>query len=213
MTIEHHHTHDHVHAEGSELEEMPLRVRALETLLERKGYVDPNALDAIVEAYETHIGPRLGSRVVARAWRDPDFKQRLLENGSEAIESEGFATGIGDHLLVVENTPSTHNMVVCTLCSCYPWTVLGLPPTWYKSAAYRSRSVRDPRSVLQDFGLELDPDVQIRVWDSTAETRYLVLPMRPEGTEGWSEEALAELVSRNAMIGTALADQPKTVST
>jgi len=195
---------DHHHDHGSELSEMQLRVRALETILTEKGYVDPKALDLIIEAYETKIGPHNGARVVAKAWIDPDFKRRLLEDGSAAIATLGHTSRVGDHLVAVENTPQRHNMVVCTLCSCYPWEVLGLPPVWYKSAPYRSRAVNDPRGVLTDFGVTLPADTQIRVWDSTAETRFIVLPMRPAGTEGWSEEKLATLVTRDCMIGTGL---------
>jgi nitrile hydratase len=200
---DHHHDHDH-----SELSEMQLRVRALETVLTEKGYVDPAALDAIVEAYETRIGPRNGAAVVAKAWCDPAFKRALLADASNAVATLGHVSRVGDHLVAVENTPKTHNIVVCTLCSCYPWDVLGLPPIWYKSAPYRSRTVKDPRSVLQDFGVSLPRDTEIRVWDSTAETRFLVLPMRPAGTNGWSEERLAELVTRDSMIGTGLPKQP-----
>ena len=188
---------------------MQLRVRALETVLTEKGYVDPATLDLIVEAYETKIGPRNGARVVAKAWSDPAFKARLLENGSEAVATLGMESRVGDHLVVVENTPQRHNIVVCTLCSCYPWEVLGLPPVWYKAAPYRSRTVKDPRGVLADFGVTLPTDTEIRVWDSTAETRFLVLPMRPEGTEGWSEDRLADLVTRDSMIGTGLARRPQ----
>lgn len=195
-------THEHDHHHGSELSEMQLRVRALETVLSEKGYIDPKALDLIVEAYETKIGPRNGAAVVAKAWCDPAFKARLLKDGTEAIRSLGHESRTDAHLTVVENTPQVHNMVVCTLCSCYPWAVLGLPPVWYKSAPYRSRAVKDPRGVLADFGVTLSKDTEIRVWDSTAETRYLVLPMRPAGTEGWSEQQLAELVTRDSMIGT-----------
>jgi len=197
--------HDH----GSELGEMQLRVRALETILTEKGYVDPAALDAIVETFETKIGPRNGARIVARAWSDADFKRRLLEDATQAANSMGHSSPVGSHLIAVENTPRTHNMVVCTLCSCYPWEVLGLPPVWYKSAAYRSRAVRDPKGVLADFGVTLPPETEIRVWDSTAETRFLVVPMRPAGTEGWSEERLADLVTRDSMIGTAMAGPPE----
>lgn len=196
---EHHHDHDHDHSELSETE---LRVRALETILTEKGYVDPAALDDIIQAYETRIGPRIGAQVVAKAWVDPAFRQALLEDGSKAVGTLGR---VGDHLVVVENTTERHNMVVCTLCSCYPWEMLGLPPVWYKAAPYRSRAVKDPRGVLADFGVSLSKDVEIRVWDSTAETRFLVLPMRPEGTEGWSEAQLAELVTRDSMIGTGIA--------
>jgi nitrile hydratase subunit alpha len=196
------HPHDH---HGSELGEMQLRVRALETILSEKGYVDPKALDLIIEAYETKIGPHNGARVVAKAWTDPEFKRRLLEDGSKAIASLGHVSRVGDHLVVVENTPSVHNMVVCTLCSCYPWEVLGLPPVWYKAAPYRSRAVKDPRGVLADFGVTLPKETAIRGWDATAETRFLVLPMRPAGTDGWSAERLAEIVTRDSMIGTGLA--------
>jgi len=198
---EHDHDHEHDHEHGSELSEMQLRVRALETILTEKGYVDPAALDAIVETYETKIGPRNGAKVVAKAWTDPAFKKALLEDASKAIGALGR---VGDHLIAVENTPQRHNMVVCTLCSCYPWEMLGLPPVWYKAAPYRSRAVKDPRGVLADFGVSLPKDTEIRVWDSTAETRFLVLPMRPPGTEGWSEERLAAIVTRDSMIGTGL---------
>ena len=177
---------------------MQLRVRALETVLTEKGYVDPAALDAIIEAYETKIGPHNGARVVAKAWTDPAFKQALLEDATKAVASLGHMSRVGDHLVAVENTPQRHNMIVCTLCSCYPWEVLGLPPVWYKSAPYRSRAVKDPRGVLADFGVTLPKDTEIRVWDSTAETRFIVLPMRPAGTEGWSEEKLADLVTRDS---------------
>jgi nitrile hydratase len=206
----HDHTHDHHHHDHdhSELSETQLRVRALETVLTEKGYVDPAALDAIIETYETKIGPRNGARVVAKAWIDPAFKQALLDDASKAIGTLGHDTSnvsrVGDHLIAVENTPQRHNMVVCTLCSCYPWEMLGLPPVWYKAAPYRSRAVKDPRGVLADFGIALPTDTEIRVWDSTAETRFLVLPMRPAGTEGWSEEQLAEIVTRDSMIGTGL---------
>jgi nitrile hydratase len=202
------HDHDHDH-HGSELGEMQLRVRALETILTEKGYVDPKALDLIIEAYETKIGPHNGARVVAKAWTDPEFKRRLLEDGSKAIASLGHLSRVGDHLVAVENTPKVHNMVVCTLCSCYPWEMLGLPPVWYKAAPYRSRAVKDPRGVLADFGVALPQETEIRVWDSTAETRFLVLPMRPAGTEGLGEDRLAELVTRDSMIGTGLAKSPQ----
>jgi nitrile hydratase len=195
--------HDHSD-QGSELSEVQLRVRALETILTEKGYVDPATLDRIVEAYETRIGPHIGARVVARAWSDAGFKRRLLEDATAAITEANLAPRVGDHLIAVENTASTHNMVVCTLCSCYPWDVLGLPPTWYKSAPYRSRAVLDPRGVLADFGVTLPDDTQVRVWDSTAETRFIVLPIRPAGTEGWSEDKLATLVTRDCMVGTGL---------
>lgn len=204
-----HPDHDHEHEHGSELSEPALRVRALETLLTDKGYVDPAALDAIVETYETKIGPRNGARVVARAWTDPDYKARLLQDATAAIAELGFGGRQGEHMQVVENTPEVHNLVVCTLCSCYPWPVLGLPPVWYKSAPYRSRAVIDPRGVLEEFGVRHSPETKIRVWDSTAELRYLVLPMRPEGTDGFSEEALAALVTRDSMIGVGLPLSPE----
>jgi nitrile hydratase len=203
------HDGDHHHDHGSELSEMQLRVRALETILTEKGYVDPKALDLIIEAYETKIGPHNGARVVAKAWTDPDFKRRLLEDGSAAIATLGHTSRVGDHLVAVENTPRLHNMVVCTLCSCYPWEMLGLPPVWYKAAPYRSRAVKDPRGVLADFGVTLPSTTNIRVWDSTAETRFLVLPMRPAGTERFNEEQLASLVTRDSMIGTGLAKGPE----
>jgi nitrile hydratase subunit alpha len=197
---------------GSELSEMQLRVRALESILTQKGYVDPAALDRIIEAYETRIGPHNGARAVAKAWADPAFKRALLQNATAAVGSLGFASRVGDHLVAVENTPQRHNMIVCTLCSCYPWEVLGLPPTWYKSAPYRSRAVIDPRGVLNDFGVSLPASTEIRVWDSTAETRFMVLPLRPSGTEGWSEQQLASLVTRDCMIGTGLAKSPGEVA-
>jgi nitrile hydratase len=202
---------DHHHEHGSELSEMQLRVRALETVLTEKGYIDPAALDLIIEAYETKVGPHNGARVVARAWSDPAFKRSLLDDGSKAVRTMGHESRVGDHLVAVENTPALHNMVVCTLCSCYPWEVLGLPPVWYKSAPYRSRAVKDPRGVLADFGVKLPKETQIRVWDSTAETRFLVLPMRPSGTEGWSGERLASLVTRDCMIGTGVPKTPEEV--
>ncbi|MGY4800538.1 nitrile hydratase subunit alpha [Teichococcus aerofrigidensis] len=203
----HHHDHDH-HDEGSELSGMALRVRALESLLVEKGYADPAALDALIETYETRIGPRNGARVVAKAWADPDFRDWLRRDASAAIHSLGYTGRQGEHMVAVENTEAEHNMVVCTLCSCYPWPVLGLPPAWYKSPAYRSRAVLDPRGVLADFGVTLPETTRIRVWDSTAETRYLVIPRRPAGTEDWEESRLADLVSRDSMIGTALAREP-----
>jgi nitrile hydratase len=201
----HDETHDH---DRSELSDTELRVRALETILTEKGYVDPLALDLLIEAYETKIGPRNGARVVARAWIDSDYKTLLLTDANAAIASVGYTGRQGEQMAVVENTPQVHNMVVCTLCSCYPWPVLGLPPVWYKSAPYRSRAVMEPRSVLRDFGVELPTDTEIRVWDSTSELRYMVLPMRPEGTEGWTEERLADLVTRDSMIGTGLPTRP-----
>ncbi len=181
---------------------MTLRVKALESLLVEKGLVDPAALDAIVDHYEHKVGPRNGARVVARAWVDPAYRARLLDDATAAIAELGYTGGQGAHMVVVENTPERHNLVVCTLCSCYPWPVLGLPPVWYKSAAYRSRSVIDPRGVIAEFGTDLPADIEVRVWDSTAEIRYLVLPERPDGTEGLDEAALAELVTRDSMIGT-----------
>jgi nitrile hydratase len=206
MTVHQRHHHDHDH--GSELSEMQLRVRALESILTEKGYVDPKALDVIVEAYETKIGPHIGAGIVAKAWADPDFKRRLIDDATTAVASLGVASGRAVHLVAVENTLQRHNIVVCTLCSCYPWEVLGLPPVWYKAAPYRSRAVIDPRGVLADFSVTLPTDTEIRVWDSTAETRFIVVPMRPAGTEGWSEEKLAGLVTRNSMIGTGLALTP-----
>ena len=200
--------HDHQHEHGSELSDTELRVRALETILTEKGYVDPAALDAIVETYETRVGPRNGALVVAKAWSDPAFRRALLEDASKAVATLGHVSKIGDHLVAVENTPQRHNMIVCTLCSCYPWEVLGLPPVWYKSAPYRSRAVKDPRGVLNDFGIALPKDTEVRVWDSTAETRFIVLPMQPAGTEGWSEDKLADLVTRDSMIGTGLPLNP-----
>ena len=197
----HHHDHDHEH---SELSPMELRVRALETVLGEKGYVDPAALDVLIDTYQTQVGPRNGARVVARAWSDPAFKRWLLRDGSAAIASLGFQGRQGEHMVVLENTRDQHHMVVCTLCSCYPWPVLGLPPTWYKSAPYRSRAVRDPHGVLAEFGVTLPEGTSVRVWDSTAEVRYLVLPMRPEGAERLSEDELAALVTRDSMIGTGL---------
>jgi nitrile hydratase subunit alpha len=200
------------HDEHPELSEMQLRVRALETILTEKGYVDPGVLDFIIQQYETKTGPHIGARVIARAWVDPGFKAALLADASKAIAALGISSGVGDHLIAVENTPGRHNMVVCTLCSCYPWDVLGLPPVWYKSAPYRSRAVLDPRGVLADFGVSLPASTQIRVWDSTAETRFIVVPPRPAGTEGWSEERLASLVTRDCMIGTGLPRQPEEIS-
>lgn len=193
---------------GSELSEMTLRVRALESILTEKGYVDPAALDLIVETYETKIGPHVGAKVVARAWTEAPFKHALLDDATKAVATLGLEFEVGDHLVAVENTPGLHNMVVCTLCSCYPTDLLGPSPVWYKSAPYRSRAVRDPRGVLADFGVALPSDTQIRVWDSTAETRFLVLPLRPAGTEGWDERRLAQLVTRDSMIGTGLAISP-----
>src|SRR6516165_7318143 len=206
---EHHHDHDE---DGSELSEMQLRVRALETVLTERGYVDPAALDAVIEAFETKVGPHIGARAVAKAWSDPSFKRALLDDATKAVRALGVINRVGDHLIAVENTPKLHNMIFCTLCSCYPWEVLGLPPVWYKSAPYRSRAVNDPRGVLADFGVTLPADTTIRVWDSTAETRFIMLPMRPASTEGWSEEKLASLVTRDSMIGTGFAKQPSEVA-
>lgn len=207
-TDHHHHGHDHSHGEGSELPETALRVRALESLLTEKGYIDPAALDVIIDTYENKVGPRNGAAVVAKAWNDPAYLDWLRRDATKAIASLGFEGRQSEHMKAVENTGKLHNMVVCTLCSCYPWNVLGLPPVWYKSAPYRSRAVIDPRGVLADFGVALADDVEVRVWDSTAELRYLVIPKRPEGTDGWSEEALAALVTRDSMIGTGLALDP-----
>jgi nitrile hydratase len=208
---DHHHDHDHehgindpAHPHNAPLSDVQLRVRALESLLTEKGLVDPAALDELVDTYETKVGPRNGAQAVAKAWTDPAFKQRLLESASDALAELGFCGRQGEDIVVLENTTAVHNVVVCTLCSCYPWPVLGLPPVWYKSAPYRSRAVIDPRGVLRDFGLELPEDVEVRVWDSTAELRYLVLPQRPAGTEGMTEDELAALVTRDAMIGTAV---------
>ena len=196
----HDHDHDHEHTRDDEL---GFRAQALQKLLVEKGLVDPATLDALVETYETRVGPRNGARVVAKAWTDPDYKAWLLRDATAAIASLGYSGRQGEHMEVVENTPKLHNMVVCTLCSCYPWPVLGLPPVWYKSAPYRSRAVSDPRGVLKDFGVALADDVEVRVWDSTAEIRYLVLPLRPAGTEGLDADRLAELVTRDHMIGVA----------
>lgn len=196
--------HDHAHGHDAPLSEVVLRVKALEALLTEKGLVDPAALDAIVDTYETRIGPRNGARVVARAWTDPAYKARLLADGSKAIAELGYSGVQGEDMVVVENTPGVHNMVVCTLCSCYPWPTLGLPPVWYKSAPYRSRAVIDPRGVLKEFGVEVPANTEVRVWDSNAELRYFVLPERPPGSEGLDEEALMDLVTRDSMIGTGL---------
>ena len=209
---EHNREHDHGHSEhdhpDNHLKPIEARVRALETILTEKGLIDPAAIDAIVETYQNDVGPRNGAAVVAKAWTDPGFARWLADDATEAIASLDFVGRQGEHMHAVFNTPDVHNVVVCTLCSCYPWPVLGLPPVWYKSPPYRSRVVLEPRAVLAEFGLELPADTAIRVWDSTAELRYLVVPMRPEGTEGWSTEDLATLVSRDSMIGTAVADQP-----
>jgi nitrile hydratase len=197
-----HHDHQDVPSD------LALRVKALESLLVEKGLVDPAALDALIDTYEHKVGPRNGARVVAHAWVDPVYKQRLLTDASAAITELGYSGRQGEHMLVVENTPQVHNLVVCTLCSCYPWSVLGLPPVWYKSAPYRSRAVIDPRGVLREFGLDLPDEIEVRVWDSTAELRYLVLPERPAGTENLTEEALASLVTRDAMVGVAKVSAP-----
>jgi nitrile hydratase len=211
MTRDPQHPHDdhddHDDHDHSELGDMELHVRALRTVLEQKGYIDPAALDVLIDTYETKIGPRNGARVVARAWTDAAYRKWLLTDATAAIASLGFQGRQGELIVAVENTESIHNLVVCTLCSCYPWPVLGLPPTWYKSAPYRSRAVKDPRGVLADFGVELPESVAIRIWDSTAEVRYLVVPQRPQGSENLSEEQLAELVTRDSMIGTG---HPKT---
>jgi len=204
--------HDNDHDEGSHLTEMDLRVRALETILVEKGYIETAALDRIVELYETKIGPHIGAQVIAKAWTDPGFRQLLLDDASKAVSVLAEVGRVGDHLIAVENTSQVHNMVVCTLCSCYPTDVLGLPPTWYKSFAYRSRTVKDPRAVLADFGVALPAETEIRVWDSTAETRYLVVPMRPAGTERWSEAQLAKLITRDCMIGAGLPKKPSEVA-
>ena len=196
--------HDHSH-----LDDMDIRVRALQSLLARKGYIEPAALDRIIETYETEVGPHNGARVVARAWVDADYKAWLMRDATAAIASLGYSGRQGEHMVAVENTPEVHNMVVCTLCSCYPWPVLGLPPVWYKSAAYRAKAVMDPRGVLADFGVSLPPQARFRVWDSTAEVRYLVIPMRPENTSELSERQLSELVTRDSMIGTGLARSPQ----
>ena len=194
-----HHHHDHQDVPS----DIALRVKALESVLVEKGMVDPATLDEIVDAYENRIGPQNGARVVARAWVDPDFRERLLADGTAAIRELDYLGGQGEHMKVVENTDGVHNLIVCTLCSCYPWPTLGLPPTWYKSSAYRARAVIEPREVLREFGLDLPDDTEVRVWDSTAEIRYLVLPQRPVGTEGMTEDELAELVTRDSMVGVA----------
>lgn len=204
---DHHHSHDHHH--DNQYSDMQARVKALETLLTEKGLIDPDAIDAIVETYETKVGPRNGARVVAKAWVDPAFADWLRRDATEAIASLGYTGRQGEHMRAIFNTPETHNLVVCTLCSCYPWSVLGLPPVWYKAPAYRSRAVIDPRGVLAEFGVSVPEEMRIRVWDSTAELRYLVVPLRPAGTEALDEEALADLVTRDSMIGTGLALAPE----
>ena len=207
--MSHEHDDDRVREHDKPLSGPALRVKALESLLVEKGLVEPKALDAIIDFYETKVGPHNGARVVARAWTDPAYKQRLLSDAAAAIDEVGFGGQEGEDMVVLENTAKVHNMVVCTLCSCYPWPVLGLPPVWYKSAPYRARAVIDPRGVLEELGLKLSQDVEVRVWDSTAELRYLVLPERPTGTEGWSEEQLATLVTRDAMVGVAKVPPPE----
>jgi len=206
---DHHHHHGHDHHHDNEYSDMQARVKALETLLTEKGLIDPAAIDAIVETYETKVGPRNGARVVAKAWVDPAFADWLRRDATEAIASLGYTGRQGEHMRAVFNTPETHNLVVCTLCSCYPWSVLGLPPVWYKAPAYRSRAVINPRGVLAEFGVSLPESMGVRVWDSTAELRYLVVPLRPAGTEGMDEEALANLVTRDSMIGTGLPLTPE----
>ena len=208
MTDNHGSNRGHSHNHDHEPDALEVRVQALESLLVERGYVDPAALDRLIETYEHEVGPHNGAQVVARAWTDPDYKARLLADGSAAIAELGFAGRQGEHMVVVENTGRVHNLVVCTLCSCYPWPVLGLPPVWYKAPPYRARAVIEPRAVLAEFGMEVAEDVEVRVWDSTAEIRYLVLPERPAGTEGWDAAALAGLVTRDAMIGTGLAAAP-----
>jgi len=207
MSNDHDHDHDHDHGDNR-WSQQQLRVKALESLLIDKKLVDPAALEVLIDTYETKVGPRNGARVVAKAWADPAYKAWLLRDATEAIASLGYTGRQGEDMVVLENTDTVHNIVVCTLCSCYPWPVLGLPPVWYKSAPYRARAVREPRAVLREFGVEIAPEVEVRVWDSTAELRYLVLPQRPAGTEGWSEERLADLVTRDAMIGVGLAKVP-----
>ena len=200
---------DHAHPHGSTISPMEARVRALETVLTQKGYIDPKALDVLIDTYETKIGPRNGARVVATAWTDPAYKARLMTDATAAIAELGYSGAQGEHMVAVENTDAVHNLVVCTLCSCYPLPVLGLPPVWYKSAPFRSRAVLDPRGVLADFGVSVPATKEMRVWDSTAEIRYLVVPQRPAGTDGWSEDKLADLVTRDSMIGTGLAKRPE----
>jgi nitrile hydratase subunit alpha len=196
------HSHDHDHDDHSHLDAIELRVRALESIFVEKGYVDPRTLEAILQTYEKEIGPRNGAKVVARSWVDPDYRARLAENSETAIAELGYSGRQGEHIVALFNTPEVHNVVVCTLCSCYPWPVLGLPPVWYKSSAYRSRVVIEPRKVLAEFGTVLPEATVLRVWDSTSEMRYLVVPMRPEGSDGMSEDGLADLVNRDSMIGT-----------
>ena len=213
LHLGHDHDHGHGHSHDEPFTEPPhdvaLRVKALESLLVEKGLADSGAIDAIVDAYETKVGPRNGTAVVVKAWTDPSYREWLLKDSTRAIASMGYIPEQGEQMRVLENTGDTHNLVVCTLCSCYPWAVLGLPPVWYKSAPYRSQAVADPRGVLQQFGTELPEDVEVRVWDSTSEMRYLVLPQRPAGTDGWTDEQLAELVTRNSMIGVEKAQTPE----
>jgi nitrile hydratase len=206
------HDHDHQHGEMSELSGPVLRVRALETVLTEKGLIDPQALDVLIDTYQTKIGPRNGAKIVARAWVDPIFRERLLHDATSAIAEFGFFGRQGEDMVVLENTPTVHNMIVCTLCSCYPWPVLGLPPVWYKSAPYRARAVIEPRQVLDELGVHVPDDVEVRVWDSTAELRYFVLPERPPGTEGWTEAQLEAIVTRDSMIGVAKIAAPATTS-
>jgi nitrile hydratase subunit alpha len=206
------HEHDHGHHRPRPDSEPALRAAALEALLVEKGLVSSDAIDAIVELYERDVGPQNGAKVVARAWTDAAFRERLLADATAAVAELGFGGAEADTLVAVPNTPAVHNVVVCTLCSCYPWAVLGLPPTWYKSPPYRARMVAEPRAVLREFGLELPPEVEVRVWDSSAEVRYLVVPMRPAGTDGWTEDALAALVTRDSMIGTAVPAAPGTAA-
>ena len=214
MADDHDHSKDHHHHDhGQDVpEDTVLRVKALESLLVEKGLVDPAALDAIVDAFENRIGPRNGARVIAKAWTDPRYKARLLKDATAAIAELGYSGSQGEHMVVVENTSQIHNLVVCTLCSCYPWPVLGLPPVWYKSPAYRARAVAEPRAVLREFGVDLPGETEIRVWDSTSEVRYLVVPQRPEGADGLSEDELAALVTRDSMIGTGVPKNPKEVA-
>jgi nitrile hydratase len=213
MTEPDHHpgpaSEDPSHPHNAPLSDVQLRVRALESLLVEKGLVNPAALDELIDQYETKVGPRNGAQVVARAWTDPEFKRSLLRNATDTLAALGLIGEQGENMVVLENTPTIHNMVVCTLCSCYPWPLLGLPPVWYKSAAYRSRAVIDPRGVLREFGMDLPADVEVRVWDSTADLRYLVLPMRPDLSESMNQEELAALVTRDAMIGTAVVKAPE----
>ena len=209
----HSHSHSHSHSNDDHHSLLPtdpeLRVKAIETLLLSKGLIDSETLDELIDTYENKIGPQNGAKVVAKAWVDSDYKKRLLENATSAIRELSYQGRQGENMVVVENTPEIHNVIVCTLCSCYPWPVLGIPPTWYKSDEYRSRTVREPRKVLSEFGVKVDDEIQVKVWDSTAELRYLVLPMRPEGTENMNEDELAKLVTRNSMIGTGLAENIK----